>query len=444
MNQQNIYKKDHLFLEEEEPIPEKSPPKKIKNQNNIKTHAKSNNKPKPRNKIIKIMNPTYINISHISRAKTALNNIDISKYENFNIQKQRYNWQKTYLYLHPDISDSFMERMEFDVYKRHIKEKEIDKLIEENKIKIEEEQRQKTFNRLIKDSKRRIEAMDNLEKMKNILNNNDITEEPPKKYTDEQWKKIYEERFKTYMEKVQEKKENQLKQVLELKSKKENDEVNLCKVKKASRQHIEKESNKMYKEAMKRKMKKEEKLIRIKKNKTNMNSKYKSTSENEEKYEFSNKKKNNKRIKEEIYKFNDEENLNLYIKSSDISKCILDKNPSCVQSIQESKNFGGVLENSCFDNKNKDADNNNETNIENNKLDENQKKIKYNFFEEEQKEYMNELKELKDKEKNDKNNKNDNNKSSDFNKRKGTNKKLYMNEVSYIIDQFFLRNSYNN
>ena len=239
MNKHASYKKDDLFIEEEEPIPETfSPPKKSFKQNNIHFQAKSNKKPNRRNKINRLINPINTNITRISRAKTTLNNIDTSIYENFNIQKQRYNWQKTYLYLHPDINESFMKRMEFDVYKRHIKEKEIDKLIEENKIKIEEEKRQKTFNRLIKDANRRIEAMDNMEKMKNKLNNNDIIEEPMKKYTDEEWKKIYEERFKTYMEKIKEKKENEIKQVLEKKIKKEKEEINLCKTKKASKRHI--------------------------------------------------------------------------------------------------------------------------------------------------------------------------------------------------------------
>ena len=212
MNDKTSYKKEGLFIEEEEePIPEKySPNKKISkitlkqssSQNNIHILAKSNKKSTQKSRISKLMNPTNINISHISRAKTTLNNLDSSKYENFNIQNQRYNFQKTYLYLHPDINHSFMKRMEFDVYKRQIKEKELDKLIEENKIKIEEERRIKTFNHLIEDANRRIEAMDNLEKMKKILNNNDITEQPLKKYTDEQWKKIYDERFKAYLEKV--------------------------------------------------------------------------------------------------------------------------------------------------------------------------------------------------------------------------------------------------
>ena len=448
MNEKTSYKKEGLFIEEEEPIPEKySPHKKISkitskqssSQNNILLPAKSNKKPNQKSRISKLMNPTNINMSHISRAKTTLNNLDLSKYENFNIQKQRYNLQKTYLYLHPDINHSFMKRMEFDVYKRQIKEEELDKLIEENKIKIEEEQRIKTFNHLIEDANRRIEAMDNLEKMKKILNNNYITEQPLKKYTDEQWKKIYDERFKAYLEKVKEKKENKLKNILEQKIKEENDEINLCQVKKASKKHIEKESNKMYKEAIKMKMKKKEKIMRLKNNKKN---KYIFCDEIE--YEFSNKKKSNKKKNEKIYTFNDEENL--ILKSNDISNCIIDKTSSCVQSIKESKNLEKLLEDSEKDiiKNNINKVNGNEEFSENDKIkfDEKLKKIKYNFFDEEQKGDNNEINELNNNKENININNDKINNNMD-NLKDLNNNNLYNNEVSYIIDQFFLRNSSN-
>ena len=444
MNQKACYKKEGLFIEEEEPIPEKYVPhkkiskitlKQSSSQNNIHIQAKSNKKPSQKCRISNLINPT---ISHISRAKTTINNIDSSKYENFNVQNQRYNFQKTYLYLHPDINHSFMKRMEFDVYKRHIKEKELDKLIEENKIKIEEEERIKTFNHLIQDANRRIEAMSNLEKMKNILNNNDITEQPLKKYTDEQWKKIYDERFKAYLEKVKEKKENKLKNILEQKIKEENDEINLCKVKKASKQHIEKQSNKMYKEAIKMKMKQKEKIMKLKNNKKN---KYIFVDEIE--YEFSNKKKSNKKKNEKIYTFNDEENL--FIKSNDISNCIIDKTSSCIQSIKESKNLEKLLEDSEKDiNKNNKDDNKKEkSNDEFNESDkikfsEKIQKIKYNFFEEEQKDNKNEINELNNNKENINNNKDKIN--NNMNNLKDLNNNIYKKEVSYIIDQFFLRN----
>ena len=274
MKNQNLYKKDDLFKDEEEPIPEKytppinSPKKpKIKSRNQIKEiQIKSNTKSKSLNKFNKILNTTKNNnISQLSRSQTTLNNINTYKFENFNRQNQYYKFQKTYLNLHPDINRTFIERMEFDVVKRHIKEKEINKLIDDNTIKIEEEKRAQTFHRLYKDANRRNEALDNLEKTKSVLdNNNDLSEKPLKKYSDEQWKKIYEERFKNYMEKIKEKNEIKIKKKLELKIKKENDEINLCKVHKANKKHIKEKANKMYTEALKREMKHKEKKNEIK------------------------------------------------------------------------------------------------------------------------------------------------------------------------------------
>mgnify|MGYP007101999804 CR=1 FL=1 len=439
---QNLLKKEIISNEEEEPIPEKySPPKKISkivynhplNHNIKEIHTKSNIKPKTRSKISNLLNPTNSNnnISHLSRAKTTINNIDSNKYEKFNIQSQRYNFQKTYLYLHPDLNNSFIKRMEFDVYKRHIKEKEINKLIEINKLKIEEEERNKTFNRLINDANRRNEAMDNLEKVKNILNNNNIIEEPSKKYSDEQWKKIYEERFKKYLEKINQKKEKKIKSKLESEIKKENEEISLCKVKKASRKHIEKESNKMYKEAMKRTMKKKEKLMRLKNNKYNY--------EIEDEFELeNNKKRYTKKIKESPYNFKDDEFSNN--KSIDISNYILEKISSFVPSNQESKNIEKKIDNSSYENNKNNINKKEKTKNNNYNNNENEKKIKHNFFEEEQKD-QNIKKDI-----NLLNNKDNlyNNflydKMDNISNSEDVDENIYHNEVRYIIDQFFLRN----
>ena len=445
MNNQNqiSVKKEIISNEEEEPIPEKySPQKKLSKsssshplyQNIKEIHTKSNIKSRTRSKITNLLNPTNSNnnISHLSRAKTTINNIDSNKYEKFNIQNQRYNFQKTYSYLHPDINHSFIKRMEFDVYKRHIKEKEINKLIEINTLKIEEEERNKAFNRLINDAIRRNEAINNLEKVKNILNNNNnIIEEPPKKYSDEQWKKIYEERFKNYLEKIKEKKENKIKSKLESEIKKENEEISLCKVKKASRKHIEKESNKMYKEAMKRTMKKKEKLMRLKNNKYIF--------ENEDELELeNNKKRYTKKIKESSYNFKDDDFS--HDRSIDTSNYIIGKISSFVPSIQDNKNIEKIIDNSGLENHKNLMNNNDKIKSNNYHKNENEKKIKHNFFEEEQKNQniKNELNLL--------NNKDDlyNNfcydKICDISNSEDLNKNVYINEVSYIIDQFFLRN----
>ena len=75
--------------------------------------------------------------------------------------------------------------------------------------------------RLNNDAKRRRDASNNMKNMDEILKN-DIIEEPIKKYSDEEWKKIYEERFDNYMQKVLNKKENMKKQMMDNKKDKEN------------------------------------------------------------------------------------------------------------------------------------------------------------------------------------------------------------------------------
>ena len=451
MKNQNLYKKDDLFKDEEEPIPEKytppinSPKKpKIKSRNQIKEiQIKSNTKSKSLNKFNKILNTTKNNniSQQLSRSQTTLNNINTYKFENFNRQNQYYKFQKTYLNLHPDINRTFIERMEFDVVKRHIKEKEINKLIDDNTIKIEEEKRAQTFHRLYKDANRRNEALDNLEKTKSVLdNNNDLSEKPLKKYSDEQWKKIYEERFKNYMEKIKEKNEIKIKKKLELKIKKENDEINLCKVHKANKKHIKEKANKMYTEALKREMKHKEKKMRLNNNKKHIYN-------NTDGINYSNKK-SKKKNKESKYNFNnDSENENNYLnnKSNNISNYIIEKNSSNSQSMHDSKNIGKILDNFFLEN-NPENKNNNIKQISKIKMNNNnisnigkEKKIKYNFFVEINKgqNYKNELDKLNSKDELNNNfniDKIDNTNISD-----NTNKNLYIKEVSYIIEQFFLR-----
>lgn len=84
-----------------------------------------------------------------------------------------------------------MRRMLFDIFKRQTKELRLNKLIEKNKVKITESQKIKTFNRLILDANRRIELKDQLEEKKNQIYNSNSTY---KKYKEEEWEDIYEER----------------------------------------------------------------------------------------------------------------------------------------------------------------------------------------------------------------------------------------------------------
>ena len=49
-----------------------------------------------------------------------------------------------------------MDRLNFDVYKRQAKPNRIKEMISEQKVKIKEQSRVKTFNRLIQDANRRL------------------------------------------------------------------------------------------------------------------------------------------------------------------------------------------------------------------------------------------------------------------------------------------------
>ena len=233
----NLKKNDEILMTEEEPVPEEYKEQKlsinsnalkqdnnkilsgankvftskpnINNINNISTNKKlhtENNQNKNNN----ITNNNSITLSRVSKAKTSLSNFDNSKYENYNLEQMRYNFLKEYSNIHLDKSENFLKRMKFDICKRQMKEYKINELIEQNKLRMDEEGRIEAFNRLISDANRRLEAQENLENMKNKLSE-DLINNEKKKYSDEIWNEIYKKRFKTYEENVNKKKEDLIK-----------------------------------------------------------------------------------------------------------------------------------------------------------------------------------------------------------------------------------------
>ena len=153
-----------------------------------------------------------------------------------------------------------MERMQFDIYKRQIKEERLNDLVEQNKVKIEEGEKIKTFNHLIEDANRRLKAQINMNELQNQLND-DLTSSSNfyKKYNDNEWNEIYLKRFKAYQENINKKKEENRKYYEEERKKKEEEIINLCPKKKAPIKHILEASQKMYDEAKKRRIKIKEK-----------------------------------------------------------------------------------------------------------------------------------------------------------------------------------------
>ena len=273
--------------------------KKILNINNNNNTFNNKNfineKTAPNHNITNNINNTNNNISmsRVSKAKTTLPNFDTSKFDNYDIQQIRYNLLKEYSYFKIDKDKEFLKRMQFDIYKRQIKEDKINQLLEQKKPKIDEDERIKAFNRLIIDANRRIEAQENLENMKNKLEE-DITAGPQKKYSDEEWKEIYNKRFKNYMDNINKKKEENIKLNSLKKIDNENEQINLCPSKKASQKHIDEAAQRMYDEAKKRKIKMDEKIRRI----------------NDYKYEEDEASKYVKKIKSEAYSFVDDDDLN--------------------------------------------------------------------------------------------------------------------------------------
>ena len=240
-------------------------------------------------------NNNSISLSRVSKAKTTIPNYNSSKFDNYDIQQMRYNKSKEYSNMPIDMNTDFLNRMQNDINKRQKKEDIVNRLIEENKVKIDEDERIKAFNRLIIDANRRLEAQENLENMKNKLEE-DITLGPQKKYSDEEWKEIYNKRFKNYVDNINKKKEENIKLNIQKKINDENEEINLCPTKKASQKHIDEAAQRMYDEAKKRKIKRDEKLARL----NNFN------------YEDDDASKYVKKIKSESYSFvdGDEDDLN--------------------------------------------------------------------------------------------------------------------------------------
>lgn len=114
-----------------------------------------------------------------------------SKYAQYDTQQLCYDLVKEYAHLKIDKDEDFMRRMLFDIFKRQTKEERLEKLIEKNKVKIDENERIKTFNRLIEDANRRIEAQDQMEDMKILLDQKNVSS---KKYKFEEWEEIYQDR----------------------------------------------------------------------------------------------------------------------------------------------------------------------------------------------------------------------------------------------------------
>ena len=88
--------------------------------------------------------------------------------------------------------------MGFDIYKRETKEIRLNRILENSKKKLNEVERCRVFNRLIEDTNRRYEDQDYIDKINNHNKNNQENSSFRRSISQDEWNKIYTERFLSY------------------------------------------------------------------------------------------------------------------------------------------------------------------------------------------------------------------------------------------------------
>ena len=221
--------------------------KKNRNQSSSKSKDEDISKAKKKSKGLRIINiPNNIVESEINSAlknkirnipknyspiKNKLINFDNSKYEKINNEQMKYNIIKEYSNIKPNKEKGFLNRMQFYSLKRKKRQENINKLIEKNKYKLSESEKDITFNRLITDANRRITQKNMLDKEK--IKKEFYNQIYIKKYNDEEWNKIYDQRFRSYSEykdkklEIKKEKEKIEKLISELQSKKNDKNINI-------------------------------------------------------------------------------------------------------------------------------------------------------------------------------------------------------------------------
>ena len=233
--------------------------------------------------------------NRFSSINNALFSFDNSKFMKYDTDQIRYELVKDYSNIHSNKDNSFLQRMQFDAVKRKNKENKLNELVENNKkkYKINEKERKKAFNRLMDDANRRlISRQEMIENEKYLLDFKNM-EDNSKKYNGAEWSEIYKKRFKDYEDykkkKIDIQRQNEkIKKMIE-----EEEEINMCQMKKIPESKIRENTQRLYEDAKKREIIKNKNLKSI----------------NSVKNYKINKKKN-------LYldEFNDEEDASKYMK----------------------------------------------------------------------------------------------------------------------------------
>lgn len=177
--------------------------------------------------------------------KATIHQMKLNNKTQVDIDQCCYDFSKEISRLKINKETSFQIRMIFDICKRQLKEKELERIIERCKIKVDESIRAKRFNRLIEDANRRLEVHDQLESMKGKLDE-EIVMPSIKKYKDQQWNEIYNERFLKYKNEKEKKMQKLMEEKKRLEKKKEEEIIELCKVKKAPLNVVEEYGKRLY------------------------------------------------------------------------------------------------------------------------------------------------------------------------------------------------------
>ena len=198
-----------------------------------------------------------VSCDRYSPDKSPLHNYDNSKYKKYDIEQMKYELIKDYCNIHPNKSEPFLQRMQFDAYKRKTQDKNLEYLIDRNKNKLNENIRKDAFDRLLNDANRRKELKQEIIKKNEELENEEIKNTSDKKYNENEWEAIYNVRFKNYSNYLKEKIDLKRKIVNEAKLRKENEEKNkYYQFKKIPQYQVNQISQRLYNDSKKRNIKK--------------------------------------------------------------------------------------------------------------------------------------------------------------------------------------------
>ena len=194
--------------------------------------------------------------------KDNLKNYDNSKFEKYDTEQIRYELIRDFSNIRPDIGNGFLRRMQFDSLKRNNKAEMLNELVERSKYRLNEPERKKVFSRLTNDANRRITEKKQKEVMEeeNNLIKEYLEKDNDKKYNEKEWNKIYQERFKTYEECKKKKVEIEIQKKKIQKMIEEEEEINMCHIKKLPGKIIKENTQRLFDDAKKRLIIKNRKL----------------------------------------------------------------------------------------------------------------------------------------------------------------------------------------